>query len=132
MATYNIMGLAEDQMRLIMKTLDAYSRLSSGQFVMAAKEVSTIQKRIYMNPPEASANWSEIFERRLEWAAEMLTYPHEGVFGIFSPELSEDARIVYHIYKAMGHALWDGERSSVFSTPDNIVKGLEIRIEKVQ
>lgn len=128
---YDLRGLTTEQLQIISKALDVYSRLSMGQFWVAIPDVPNVRRLMGKLPAE----WEEKFEGLVLQAGNVLTRMDGfGSYGILHSEVTEDARIACHFHHAIRHQFWmdRGEKDTytVDARPADIVKDLKVDIKK--
>ena len=118
--------LDEQQLKLISKSLDFYSRIGIGQF----KEVishPTFEKIIYENHKK---NWSEIHNTRdiaediLHNGFRVLTnseIPRNGSYGIHNKKVDESCREAYDLHQDIRHYFWTQNENRSPITVDSSV-----------
>ena len=128
----NKLELTDEQLKLISKALDMYSRLSMGQFKYVTDDV-TVQDKVWNMFPEERNEFENIMLR----AGELMTgRPKHGSYGIYNKEVNDDARLAGHIHQAIRHEFWKRDTnvnknsSTVNAYPADMIKGLVINITK--
>jgi len=127
----NKIELTDEQLKLVSKALEMYTRMSIGQFLNAAELSTTVRDRTFQMDNLEKRK----FEISINTAASILTGINgNGNYGIYNEKVKDDARMAAHINQSINHEFWkrDGNNVlSVHSHPADIVKGLEIKIEKI-
>lgn len=104
---YNL-ELTEEQLILIHNSLDLYSRVHLGQFEEVAK-VATMYDINMLGDSNTKCKNSipehHAFEDLIRNSKVKLGFHRDGSYGIFSPEVHEDARNSYDILQVIRHYL---------------------------
>jgi hypothetical protein len=129
---YDLRDLTQEQMQMISIALEVYSRLSSGQIKVAVDQIPNVKRIMYT---KRSNEDHDEFDKHLLFAGMIMAQSGlHGSYGIFHPENSDDARVAYHFHRAIEHQLYndssDKQQWVTASYPADIVKGLEVKIEK--
>lgn len=125
----NKIELTDEQLQLVSKALEMYTRISLGQFKYVT-DVTTVQKKVW----NMSVGERNVFEDIMLKAGELMTGIRHGNYGIFNEEVNDDARVAAHIHQAIRHEFYKRDKSpdkptgTVNANPADIVDGLEIKI----
>jgi hypothetical protein len=147
----NKLHLTDEQLYLVSRALDLYSRMGLGQFWYLTDNI-TIQKNIWKREKniwkgeKLEGGVHEKFKTKAQELSNIYTgFVGNGSYGIFSPEVGDDCKLAAHIHQTIRHEFWkrrrdeDPDASYINMTVDshpadiwNMAKGekLEIKIEK--
>jgi hypothetical protein len=126
----NHLEVTDEQLNVISRALDLYSRVSFGQFQRILEPV-TIQKIVWDLPADEREN----LEKHLEEASKIVTGVSGGAFGIGHPLVKRDALVATHLHMSIRHYKWkqipESERNSsvVSAYPADILKDCDLVIK---
>lgn len=123
--------LNNEQMQLVGRALDVYTRLSIGQLDTALMDVNFIRDTML----KKDEFMNKEFHGLVKMLKHILTGMRNGNYGLFNAAVPNEARVANHIYQSIRHQLWkdyDSNNKIVFSAyPADTVSGLEIKITKL-
>lgn len=109
--------VTEDQLSLISRALDLYSRIGIGQLDKLLDHPTFVNERkLYCKDANGNTDWvknsdlKEETERRLVHARELLLpndhLPLNASLGIHSPNVDESCRVAFDIHQVIRHEFW--------------------------
>lgn len=94
--------VSEKQLRVLISSTEIMSRIGLGQFWIILDHICSKPFHRY------GSHFTEVRERLVQMAADLLNAPKHASFGIHSPQVHERHRIAWDLHRVFRHrASWD-------------------------